>query len=674
MRAYKHVKKHNKKPMLVLLALFLVLSSLIVVSYSWIEGSSSILLQNDTSNVIKYAATKPQANITSSANYSIPLSDYIDNSTNLFLAPARSTDGSIIQIKRDDGTFADATVNDVGVNYIEFAIKVKTTTPVTFGYTNASAIKIGGAATDSIKISTQIASNTPKVYDGKTLHGQEAFTLSSAGTYVLTTRIWCDQAKYDALKNGGTVSFDFELQRMYTVKAISVTNAAQSGTGGSVSINGGTAGSTATKNVLAGSSVTFKATNAGGYNFTGWYSAVTGGTLKYSNASYTFTVNSNITYYARFASNYTVNFKVATNSSTTSTAGGKITIDGGSSVTSDSVTKPYGSTVALTATANSGYRFAGWYKTNISGTAVSTSTSWTHTVVEGATYYARFIQRVSPQAISVTNGSSTNHAGGNVKVGSGTAGGTSTTTVDYNTSVTFTATKNSGYDFDGWYTSATGGTLISSSESFSTNITSSSYVAYARFTAEAKVRYYFQNTNNWSTVKAYAWNSASGDYPTAWPGADMTYVSGTARTYYIDIPANCDKIQFNNGSDSGKIDNLSLSGNANKVYIPGTGWTNYTGPYRTIYVYTGDCSWYGNDGAVPRIKSSGKVTSWLSHSSVSGKYYCFTNCPYDAYSMTCARYTGGNYYNSVSLGTPPSDKNAIAINSNGNGTGSWYNH
>ena len=119
----------------------------------------------------------------------------------------------------------------------------------------------------------------------------------------------------------------------------------------------------------------------------------------------------------------------------------------------------------------------------------------------------------------------------------------------------------------------------------------------------------------------------------------MTYVSGTARTYSIQVNSNADRIIFHNGSST-KTGDLTLTNNAGKVYVYNSGWQTYTGPYRTNYEST--------------------------------------TCPYDAYDIVHYRryIINGNvgYANNVNLGTPPSDKNAIAINSGVNGTGDWYNH
>ena len=106
------------------------------------------------------------------------------------------------------------------------------------------------------------------------------------------------------------------------------------------------------------SSVTIVATANTGYTFEGWYDE---SNKVSSNASYTFTMPYNdVNYVAKFSTNY---YKLKVTSEDVE----KGTVTG-------SGTYAYGSSVTVTATANNGYTFDGWYEGD---TCVSTNTAYT---------------------------------------------------------------------------------------------------------------------------------------------------------------------------------------------------------------------------------------------------------------------------------------------------------
>lgn len=109
--------------------------------------------------------------------------------------------------------------------------------------------------------------------------------------------------------------------------------------------------------VPAGTSVTFTAEAAkSGYTFNGWYTAASGGTQKSSELSYSETVSSNITRYARYTQNtHNVTLTNANSSQ-------------GIVNTTSPVTVGEAEAVQIQATPNSGYMFKGWIKTAGAGT------------------------------------------------------------------------------------------------------------------------------------------------------------------------------------------------------------------------------------------------------------------------------------------------------------------
>ena len=83
---------------------------------------------------------------------------------------------------------------------------------------------------------------------------------------------------------------------------------------------------------------------------------------------------------------------------------------------------------------------------------------------------------------------------------------------------------------------------------------------------------YYKNTNNWSKVMAYYW-SDSNTKMTTWPGVDTESLGDNV--YRVEVPSDATYIIFNNGSDSQKTLDLTISG-MNKIYENGT-WSDYNG-------------------------------------------------------------------------------------------------
>ncbi len=118
------------------------------------------------------------------------------------------------------------------------------------------------------------------------------------------------------------------------------------------------------------------------------------------------------------------------------TAGGTVTINGS---TTTPQTVDYDSSVTVSATANEGYKFLGWYENG--STKVSDDASYTFTCKGDISLVAKF----GPKVYTITTEVSPAGAG------TATVNGQSSVTVDYNTSVNLVATVNDGYEFVGWY-------------------------------------------------------------------------------------------------------------------------------------------------------------------------------------------------------------------------------
>lgn len=140
-----------------------------------------------------------------------------------------------------------------------------------------------------------------------------------------------------------------------------------------------------------GTLISSTATAGTGYKFVGWYDStgnkVADTMLINDGATIRYTTTGDATYYARFETAYGVKFaaqtKQANGSFKTDTVGGKVSVA--------SVTDVDGAAASSKATANSGYKFLGWYDKD--GNQLSTNATYSTTTTSatnGVTYYARF--------------------------------------------------------------------------------------------------------------------------------------------------------------------------------------------------------------------------------------------------------------------------------------------
>lgn len=121
---------------------------------------------------------------------------------------------------------------------------------------------------------------------------------------------------------------------------------------------------------VSGDTCTLVATPNTGYGFSHY--EINGSTVS-SNATYSFTVTADTVVDAVFyALGYVITTAASPNAGGTTTGGG---------------TYSYGQSVTITATANLGYTFAGWYR---NGTFVSSNSSYTFSVTQSAAFTAQF--------------------------------------------------------------------------------------------------------------------------------------------------------------------------------------------------------------------------------------------------------------------------------------------
>lgn len=266
-----------------------------------------------------------------------------------------------------------------------------------------------------------------------------------------------------------------------------------------------------------GDTISLVATPKAGYVFDGWYN----GTQKVSgSASYSFTITTDLVLTAKWTSAASTTYKLTTVNDD-STAG---------SITSyTNEVFEANAEVTLTATANSGYVFDGWYN---GSNRISASTSYTFAITSNLTLTAKWTVIPVDKYLLTT-------------INSYTAAGTATnyTNVEFekNESVTLLVTANSGYIFDGWYN---GTTKVSGSTSYTFTITSN-------LTLTAKWLIKISTTTNETTAGTYTQYNNQPFAPNA--TVTLTATTSTSGGYTFDGWYNGSTLLSSNASYDHKV-------------------------------------------------------------------------------------------------------------------------
>ncbi|MBQ1507337.1 MAG: starch-binding protein [Ruminococcus sp.] len=210
--------------------------------------------------------------------------------------------------------------------------------------------------------------------------------------------------------------------------------------------------------------------------------------------------------------------------------------------------------VTAVATAKQGYTFIGWYSNSACTNLVQTEPSLDMIPSQDRTYYAKFkTSSYTVTAVASVSGTTQSTVGGSVQLGSdsSTLGGSVSQTLDHGGSVTFTAVTNSGYIFDGWYNEIgteriPGGT----SETITLNNVSASTTIYARFVRAGKVIRFINTEHSveeWNNVYAFAWDSSGRNVMGDWPGTLLTESMSDdfGSNYVVNVPNSAVGIVFN---------------------------------------------------------------------------------------------------------------------------------
>lgn len=158
-------------------------------------------------------------------------------------------------------------------------------------------------------------------------------------------------------------------------------------------------------------------------------------------------------------------------------------------------------------------------------------------------------------------------------------------------------------------------------------------------TASAADRYiYYENTNNYGIVYAYAWDKSNNNAEKlgAWPGTAMERL-GTSNYYRISVDTSANMIIFNGGSDSNKTGDLNIPTYNNPLYSNSLWSSNFD---ETPYVNSGG----GGGGGEITVGEPDAVTT---HSFGNGIYAA--NATYFDY-MSDEEITG-SYLDPIKAGT-----------------------
>lgn len=385
-----------KTIVLSVVALIQIMLLITGTTFSWVETISSLAL---TGGGIIDNPVKTVANIGSGSGYdkALDLDAYFKKAGNVHLSTCSSADGQnfYFPIVGDNNNYRQSTVNDRNVNYIGYNLKVvnKENKSKDFKFGKIPSIKIGNeAVTDNrVRIAITVDGAT-KIFSNKA--DTENVVAATNGKLLETTVNSFDEYT-NSDKNVTLPVFSIPAN---SSKEVKISLWLQESTGSNNDNNGDVA------------------------------------------------VND----FTLVVSKKRVEVKYGTDSNETM---------GDISIGSNNQKVCYGEegdTVSLKATAKPGYKFMGWYEdSGCQNEAPVTRGNFKIGSDSNITLYALFKKTYTVNVIAVTDNVQ-GGKGGTVKIDSGTASDKAIKSdVTVGETVRLTATPNEGYDFVGWYDSAT---------------------------------------------------------------------------------------------------------------------------------------------------------------------------------------------------------------------------
>ena len=462
-------------------------------------------------------------------------------------------------------------------------------------------------ADDIIEISVGIEKGSSPTY-GKT--SNQSVSRSGSWITLYQPNNYNFRIDYSANTTGSIrTGYVYVKEGTKTVKTYKITQSASV----TVTYDKNGAGSSFTRSVTYGKSYgkVDKPTRTG-YEFTGWYTAKTGGSQVTETTLMKKTENH--TLYAHWEpKKYTVTFK-----------------NGTTTVSTKTVT--YGNTYEeLPGCTKKGYDLAGWFTSSSGGSQVTASTKVT--ITSNQTLYTHW----TPKKITVSFD---------------TDGGSSVTpkTVKYNDYYTLPSKPTkTGYTFDGWYTAASGGTKITSS----TKVTASEdHTVYAHWTANKYTVTFDKNGGsgaNFTRTIAYGSTYTKVDKPartgydfigwyTAKTGGNQVteatkMTTASNHTVYARWSPKTFTVYFNSNGGS--------SVSSKKVTYDGY-YGSLTTPTRKNYTFLG---WYTAKSGGTLVTASTKVT-------ITSSQTLYAQWEGDKYTVTFDKNggDGDNYIRSIAYG------------------------
>ena len=403
--------------------------------------------------------------------------------------------------------------------------------------------------TDSLTTAWTLVSGPAGVSFGNSTAIDTTATFNVAGTYTL---------RLTANDGNGPVSDDAVIT-VNPVALHSVTYNGNGNTGGNVPVDAASPYTSGTTVSVLGNTGALVRT---GYTFAGWNTAGDGSGTNYAQGA-TFNINAQVTLYAQWTANsYTITFDAN---------GGDAPTPANKSVVYDST---YGT---LASTARSGYTFNGWFTAASGGTLVANGT--TVAIISAQTLYAQWTANSYTVTFDANGGDAPTPAN---------------KTVVYDTTYgTLASTARNGYTFNGWFTAASGGTLvtsgttvaITSAQTLFAQWTANSYTVtfdanggssptpanksvvfdstYGTLATSARTGYAF---NGWFTAASGGILVTSGT-TVAITSAQTLYAQWTIDGYYWD--ANGTTSGQTNGAGAWLGTNLWSDGTANQSWVAG---------------------------------------------------------------------------------------------------------